>query len=303
MRQIEFNFKNNKILFDVVDSLVADAWWSQLKLKQSLGDITPCITMEPDFPKYRDITVCNNNIVDNVKQINMYGFDLDWPTDVNLITQEDLNKLHQQFHAKEELNKDSLPENAHNILRLINQYVHQLEQIMWSENNEATNYAVLDFGSLETELDIQRPISNKEKEWFQEKYYEQQNGTCLLLGYSTLGKNLGHCVWTNDVDVVKENMVRPQKFIYTQVLFRNQPNFVSKTKQDIDNINKHTLLTQNKWITDNELESYINKDDPLLRYNTAPTLAYVNNKHNEFSEKQWFDLWTTDKLISISLSE
>jgi len=57
------------------------------------------------------------------------------------------------------------------------------------------------------------------------------------------------------------------------------------------------------WITDNELESYINKDDPLLRYNTAPTLAYINNKHNEFSEKQWFDLWTTDKLISISLSD
>ena len=62
MRQIEFNFNRNNILFDVVDSPVADAWWSQLKLKQSFEDITPRITMEPDFPKYRDIIICNNNI-------------------------------------------------------------------------------------------------------------------------------------------------------------------------------------------------------------------------------------------------
>ena len=301
MRQVKFKFTNTSILFDLVDAPVADAWWSQLKLKQSIESIDPRISMEPDFPRFRNIDECNNSIVENVNLIKEYGFDFDWPTDVNEITQQHLNQLHQNFHAKEEQYKHQLPQQAHDILQLINQFVHQMEQIMWSKTGNPTNYVVLDFGTLDTELKIQRPIDINEREWFQERYYEQQNNTCLLLGYATLGKHLGHCVWTNDIDVVKDNMLRPQQYIYTQVLFTNQPNYVIKSKQEIDNINQYNLRNQQKWIDENHLNEYVDKNDPVHIYNTAPVVAYVNNKHKYFSEQDWYELWTTEDFLEIIL--
>lgn len=303
MRQIEFNFTNTSIRFDVVDAPVADAWWDQLKLKQSMESINPSITMEPDFPRFRNIEECNNSIIENVNLIKQYGFEFDWPADVNEITQEHLNYLHQSFHSKEEQHKHQLPQQAHDILQLINQFVHQMEQIMWSETGNPTNYVVLDFGTLATELKIQRPIELHEREWFQEKHYEQQNNTCLLLGYATLGKHLGHCVWTNDTDVVKDGMLRPQQHIYTQVLFKNEPNFAIKSQQEINNNRQYTLKNQQQWIDNNGLNQYVDKNDPVHIYNTAPVVAFVNKKHKNFSEQTWFELWTQQELTGIKLHE
>ena len=45
MRQIEFEFTNNIIIFDVVDSPVADAWWNQMHLRKNIEPFKPVITM------------------------------------------------------------------------------------------------------------------------------------------------------------------------------------------------------------------------------------------------------------------
>ena len=183
MRQIKFEFTNNIIIFDVVDAPVADAWWNQMQLRKNIEPLKPVISMEPDFPAYRDINECQDKIIENVVLMKQYNFDFDWPQDINSITQHNLNSLHQDFHQKEEIHKHKLPQDAHDTLQMINQYVHQMEQIMWSKNNDRHNYAVLDFGSLETELQIQRAIADNERKWFSEEYYEQACDTALLLGY------------------------------------------------------------------------------------------------------------------------
>ena len=301
MKQISFNFTNTEILFDLVDAPVADAWWQQMQLKQSREELTPRISMEPDFPRFRDITECNTNILHNVKQMEQYDFYLDWPEDIDTVTQEKLNTLHQQFHAKEELHKDELPQSAHDTLQQINQYVHQMEQIMWSRINDPVNYAVLDFGTQATELEIQRDIELEERTWFQEAYYEQQNPVALLLGYATLGKHLGHCVWTDDVQVVKDGMLRPQKHIYTQVLFRQQPSFTPSTPSDIQRHNLAQYQQQARWILKNKLEACVSADDPVHCYSTAPVLAYANAQHANLTEQDWFNVWTTQTWLSVDL--
>lgn len=303
MKQIKFNFTNTSVVFDLVDAPVADAWWQQMKTKATHEQLVPRITMEPDFPRFRDINECNNNILHNVKQMQQFDFYLNWPTDISTVTQDKLNTLHQQFHQKEEEHKDTLPQQAHDILQLINQYVHQMEQIMWSMTGDPVNYAVLDFGTQQVEQQIQRPIALKERQWFQEAYYEQQNNTCLLLGYATLGKHLGHCVWTDDVEVVRSNMLRPQQFIYTQVLFRQQPNFVSKTQDEIHSANTWTENNTREWIKSNALEDYVDANDPVHLYNTAPVVAYINNDYASMTEQDWHELWTQQKFTSIELTK
>ena len=301
MKQISFNFTNTEILFDLVDAPVANAWWQQMQLKQSMEELVPRISMEPDFPRFRDITECNTNILHNVKQMEQYDFYLDWPEDIDTVTQEKLNTLHQQFHAKEEQYKDELPQSAHDTIQQINQYVHQMEQIMWSKTADAVNYAVLDFGTQETELKMLRDIELEERTWFQEAYYEQQNSVALLLGYATLGKHLGHCVWTNDVQVVKDRMLRPQKHIYTQVLFRHQPSFTPRTPSDIQRHNLAQYQQQARWILENKLESYVSADDPVHCYSTAPVLAYANAQHENLTEEDWFNIWTTQTWLDVRL--
>ena len=300
MKQISFNFTNNKILFDLVDAPVADAWWQQMQLKQTREPLTPSIRMEPDFPRFSDVEECNRRILQNIKQMEQYNFYMDWPEDINAVSQENLNALHQQFHAKEELYKDQLPQSAHDTLQQINQCVHQIEQ---SRADDPVNYTVLEFGTLETEMSIARDIELEERTWFQEAYYEQQNPVSLLLGYCTLGKHLGHCVWTDDVQVVVDGMLRPQKHIYTQVLFRHEPNFQPRTPEDVQ---RHNLLQhqhQARWILENKLESHVSADDPVHCYNTAPVVAYVNAQHAELTEQDWFNIWTKQTLQTVDLQD
>tara|TARA_Y100001935_G_C17296204_1_gene506229 strand:- start:1455 stop:2384 length:930 start_codon:yes stop_codon:yes gene_type:complete len=301
MRQIEFKFTKDIVAFDVVDSSVADAWWNQMQLRKNIEPLTPVISMEPDFPAYRDINECQNNIIENVELMKQYNFDFDWPEDIDSITQQNLNSLHQDFHHKEEIYKHELPQDAHDTLQKINQFVHQMEQIMWSKNNDRQNYAVLDFGSLETELKIQRPIADNERQWFSEAYYEQACDTALLLGYCTLGKHLGHCTWTNDTQVVKDNMLRPQEYIYTQVLFRHSSNFVNHDMKTIDKINQDNHQQQHDWVQKNNLQSYVDTYNPKHMYNTAPVVAFVNKKHQSYTEDDWHDIWLKQKWIGIEL--
>jgi hypothetical protein len=176
-----------------------------------------------------------------------------------------------------------------------------MEQIMWSRINDPVNYAVLDFGTQATELEIQRDIELEERTWFQEAYYEQQNPVALLLGYATLGKHLGHCVWTDDVQVVKDGMLRPQKHIYTQVLFRQQPSFTPRTPSDIQRHNLAQYQQQARWILKNKLEAYVSADDPVHCYSTAPVLAYANAQHANLTEQDWFNVWTTQTWLSVDL--
>lgn len=303
MKQIELSFTDDKILFDLVNAPVADVWWKQLQKREKIEKLTPVITMEPDFPAYRDINECQSNIVDHVELMKKYNFNFDWPDDIDNISQQNLNRLHQDFHHKEEIHKHTLPQDAHDILQNINQYVHQMEQIMWAKNNDRQNYVVLDFGSLETELQIQRPVADNERQWFSEAYYEQACDTALLLGYCTLGKHLGHCTWTNDTQVVKDDMLRPQEYIYTQVLFRHSSNFTNHDKQTIDRINADNWQQQHDWVQQNKLQKYVDTYNPKHMYNTAPVVAFANQRHKSFTEDDWKDIWLKQKWTGVCLYE
>ena len=304
MKQVEFIFSETSVKFDLVNNVISDIWYDVMKEKEALDSIKPRICMEPDFPAYRDIEDTHNTIINLVDELRQHGFDFDWPEDLQTVTQEELNRLHQEFHEKEEDYKDQLDDRAHDILGLINQGVHQMEQIMWSrESYQRVNYAVLGFGQEEKEIEVQKPLTDELREHFCEKYYETQNEVALLLGYNTLGKNFSHCVHTNDTKVVIDGMVRPQEFIFTQVLFRYTTNWLPMTQEAVDKHNKAVWDQHKTWVKDNDLQYNVDPELPKNKYCTAPVLAYISEDHLDLSEEDWFNIWSQQKLVDIKLHE
>lgn len=304
MKQIEFIFTTTKVKFNLVDDIISNIWFDMMKKKRQIDTLTPQITMDADFPAFRNVAETHRTILDLVNELKNYNFYFEWPVDFGSITNEELNRLHQSFHEQEEFFKDKLPDRVHEIMGLINQGVHQMEQIFWSkEENERVNYAVLDFGSSEKEIEVQTALTPELREHFCEKVHDNQNKVSLLLGYNTLGKNLSHCVYTNDPKVVIDGMVRPQNFIFTQVLFRYTVNWVPYTHDSSNKHNNAIWETQEKWVMNNNLTDYIDPSLPENKFCTSPVLAYIDEDYLYLGEDDWYNIWFNEKFLNVKLYE
>jgi hypothetical protein len=153
------------------------------------------------------------------------------------------------------------------------------------------------------EQEVQCPLTDDLRSNFCEKYYEDQNEVALLLGYNTLGKNFSHCVHTNDVNVVRDGMVRPQNFIFTQVLFRYTSNWLPMTQHSVDKQNMNIWKKNEKWVKDNNLEDIIDPNLPENKFCTAPVLAYIDSDYLNLTEKDWYNIWSEQQLIDVQLHE
>ena len=113
------------------------------------------------------------------------------------LTRESLNQLHLKFHTMAE----DVP--SHKDVDQLNYIVHNAEACMsnmqWKQK----------FGNLVMNFNVFDSDELTDAEYLEFNNYMVTPGA-LILSYDTIGKNLYHCHMDNDLELVKNQMVRPK---------------------------------------------------------------------------------------------
>ena len=241
-----------QLRYRIIDSPVTKLWiqnvtktlrsidYAILEIKNPIGDIQESLSK---LKKYVED-------VNSQKFISGYNIEIEQGLEHKNIRQY-LNILHTNFHEimESENFSNSVLDKNYDPVKMINEEVHRAETILDNRNNyvyfgSSLHYNEFNFNTEKIHLDM-----DLLKYWD----YEEQHGD-LLLGYDTVGKNLYHCFLDNDIDVVKNLMIRPQIEISTQTIslfgFNRPLNDIERTKTSL-----------RKWVNDHALDKYVNMND------------------------------------------
>jgi len=183
---------------------------------------------------------------------------------------QELNYLHWCFHDYEEklLNQvisvtgaDALP-----ALRKLNVLIHNVEHCVRSlvYNNQDI---MLGFKPGKPNM-IGYGETISDKTLYQ--YWDEpwQSGD-LVLGYATTGKNLWICHRDNDVDLVRNGMLRPQTAITSEARLQ-----CFKHEYTVEYLNDRKQQME-QWVIDNHLDQYIDCRAPEHWLSTEPRLGHI----------------------------
>jgi len=201
-----------------------------------------------------------------------------------------LNDLHRDFHANVE------PSNNVSInFAEVNTQIHLVETIASVQNNGVTNYRwTPKFGGYQynENMHFTEPLDYTDYQYFREPTY----GT-LMMGYNTVGKNIGNCAFDNDIDTVKQFMVRPQVHASCEFVANlNKPSYVDiRYWRAFDSVS----FTE-KWVKENKLESYI---DMTLPYNRVGSqFAEIGKIINPLTDDELEYVFEQQEITNICLS-
>jgi len=113
------------------------------------------------------------------------------------VTRESLNQLHLEFHELAERSPNDSDVNQ------LNYIVHNAESclsnIKWGKK----------FSNLITNFNVFANTPLLPEDYLEFDTYSIEPGM-LILGYDTIGKSLYHCYTDNDIDLIKQQMIRPK---------------------------------------------------------------------------------------------
>jgi hypothetical protein len=113
------------------------------------------------------------------------------------VTRESLNQLHLEFHKLAERSPDDSDVNQ------LNYIVHNAESclanIKWGKK----------FSNLIVNFNVFANMPLLPEDYLEFDTYSIEPGM-LILGYDTIGKSLFHCYNDNDIDLIKQQMIRPK---------------------------------------------------------------------------------------------
>jgi hypothetical protein len=195
--QIENKFE--QLSFNLVDNPLTELWIKNLQEAKCKDIIDVQCYFSDDF----------SNVDEHLKNlVNIISREI--PEILNFwkepLTQDVMNALHQYFHSSVE-HKPVAEERTKDALGELNLIIHKWEM------TQRKNISWV-FYRLNSEIRQPLPIELR-------KYWsiEEHPPGSLTLGYYTIGKELWSCYMDNDMEVVKANMVRPQMYVPTQVIF------------------------------------------------------------------------------------
>lgn len=192
-------------------------------------------------------------------------------------TRENLNELHKQFHLLAENNNPS-------------KEIHRLNYLVHIAENCVSNLSSgTDFGFMVSRFNnyYVEPLTNDDYQYFDS--YIIQPGD-LSMGYSTIGKNLRHCADNDDLEVIKQGMVRPKITLTSEI----HAVFGSAGKgQRTEETVKNNYF---KWCDDNNVESYgYNYREPVHTGGYCILGRMTDFDHREFTN--W--VITSDRVIVV----
>ena len=180
-------------------------------------------------------------------------------------TRENLNALHKQFHLLAENNNPS-------------KEIHRLNYLVHIAENCIGNLASkTDFGFMVNRFNNyhNEPLAEDDYQYFDS--YVVRPGD-LAMSYSTIGKNLRNCAQDNDLEVIKQGMVRPKITLTSEIyaMFGTANN----TYQSSETVKSKYF----KWCDDNNIESYgYNCRDPIHTGGYCILGRMTDFDHREFT--------------------
>lgn len=250
--------RKEELVFEIVNNELTRDWAHQVEYYFNKGEKYPLDLVNVYGENKKEVFLEMKSIAQEIGLEYNYTFEN--------FTQESLNRLHEEFHFKEEQNNQDNKDLYHRL----NILIHKIE------GNDKVCYWYT-----HKVLDYEQPI--KDNHW---QYFDIKTKTLaidrpfLSLGYHTIGKDLRHCFLDNDIELVKKNGIRPIQRLHTQVFYRESDSLVNNKK----NIRK--------WAKKNKIYHLIDWSKPQYSKNQRfPLLGYLKGKTACEAEILWTH-WT-----------
>jgi hypothetical protein len=278
--------RTQELVFDIEPGPVSEIWSkviihyiesgfeSPAGFQHCSSQLTP-----DDILKHHDLIQQSISTI----QSRLPNYSLPWVRKVEHITQDlditqnVLNKLHQQFQvfeeSKTELDQLLFPfgrevrRQVYAAFNQLNHSVHALEALV--DNGTGSNQVVwFQEADLNNHYNIE--IVPEIRNCWASSVITRPPGA-LYVGYSTIGKNILHAFMDNDSRVVEQGLLRPQLFIDSEVILHTR----------LCSFGSQEAITEQikNWVADNQLGPYVELSLPEHRYFTQPYLgkARINN--------------------------
>jgi hypothetical protein len=185
------------------------------------------------------------------------------------------------------------------LLKEVNFLVHELENALFGRKQAA--FTVFYIG--EHNISDRVVLNSELRKMFVST--SMPNRVTLHVGYATIGKNLLHAAYDNDVELVKNGNIRPQLSLSTETIWHWNPiNLVKTTQAEKD---KHDKQTRAEWetkvkdfVVNNNLQDYVGWKDPIHFNSVQPCYAYSND---DMSLEEWYHMIEKDGLAQVELYE
>jgi len=194
-------------------------------------------------------------------------------TQLGLSPDLDINALHLLFHQHYE---DDHSVNLE--WDLLNRRIHHLEEqernlLKNTQKKTGFNCVLVDPIAGITE---QRPIPPELRHYWS---HMPRSGE-LFLGYYTIGKTIYNCFNDNDVECVKQGMVRQQQEVSTEFLcyWGNYGSSFNPIRQQQANLVRQQKIAE--WLAQNKLEEYVDLAQPEYQYHGMPRLGEYTGTMN-----------------------
>ena len=262
--------------YDIIPSPVTELWEkvilasreNNLKLKHFSH--IKCVSPQESLDKINEI--CESLPFGDVWWANLTGSAnvVDRPKKIEDLTEDFLNELHQAFHRCFEVGLDdrmhsrlTTEEIKDSILKL-NNLIHDLDNFKTSRN----------FNIIKVNYDMDPQYQQSiTKDLY--PYWDYTWGKIgdLRLGYATVGKRLHEAFITEDIEVVKAKLIRPQINILSEVYLIFTEKDHRKYKKEVE------FPIFLKWCEDNNVSEYgYDPLEPQHRYTGRPLLGKLNKE-------------------------
>jgi len=290
-----------KASFTFVDNIVGETMFNLIKKREK--NIRPS---HGSFNMFADADAIEVKLKKLVKEVS--ALNVTMPDIPDTLDRDSLNRIHEAFHIVEEVymsddtEHQKLSEDIKVIRRLlkdVNFLVHELENALFGRKQAA--FTVFYIG--EHNISDRVVLNSELRKMFVST--SMPNRVTLHVGYATIGKNLLHATYDNDVELVKNGNIRPQLSLSTETIWHWNPVNLVKTTQAAKD--KHDKQTRAEWetkvkdfVVNNNLQDYVGWKDPIHFNSVQPCYAYSND---DMSLEEWYHMIEKDGLAQVELYE
>ena len=198
-----------------------------------------------------------NQLIEKINQLDEYcQIDDSLVLDLSIYPHEQvqkLNRLHEIFQLYSE-NYGTHVNETQTLLERVNILVHLLEA--QTVERDQVFVVAKQVGTLPRSLDL----SMTDEDHFLRKPHALWG--VLEMDYSTIGKDLGACFWTNDVDLIKSGQLRQQSTLTPGVALNFMQDSSMRPTDEMDEFKMNEFY---EWCEKNKLGDYIDYKLPEYR--------------------------------------
>ena len=198
-----------------------------------------------------------------------------------------LNDLHRDFHANVEPSNSVMEDMA-----AVNSQIHLVESVAKIQRSPHYRWTPK-FGGYQynESMHYQIPLEDSDYQYFKEAQYGK-----LMMGYNTVGKNIGHCAFDNDIDTVKQGMVRPQLHASSEIIANlNRPSWVVEALYNPTEFN--SIKNTDEWVDKNNLHSYIDMSLPCNKVGVM--VAEIGDLETSLSDEELSNIFKKQSITEI----